>query len=299
MNLTQWKDNGELNTWLGERIKVGIVTLDVQDQHQLRTFADHMAQGFEAGEVRGWGDATCVTHIARAHFPDLKHECVLGFFNLQGVGSENGYMSGSAVRIVRNSGLLVMTGNHDLSGMELLSLLTFAAEAQYRHLQPVSADAKKLACDTLRKHEEGLASLLYRGHEQAEVLADHLALDAGRAVHDDKERKRRIHNARLVSTLLYALYGYNSEHGTTTEQDLLLHRIGFALDPVPLDPVVDARDRVAATRRTAVANLMRNSVEAHYTGCPADRGGVCNCTWLVDGDVLRTWLDETTVFTTR
>lgn len=152
------------------------------------------------------------------------------------------------------------------------------------------------APDVLRKHEEGLASLLYRGHEQAEVLADHIALEAGRVTYDDKERVRRIHNARLASTLLYALYGYNSEHGTTTEQDLLLHRIGFALDPVPLDPVADARASVAATRRTAVANLMRNSVEAHYTGCPADRGGVCNCTWRVDGEVLRTWPDETTVF---
>lgn len=291
MNLTQWKNNGELNTWLGERIKVGVVTLEAQ--HKLRTFADHMAQGFEAGEVRGWGDATCVTHVARAHFPDLGHDCVLGFFNLQGVGSENGYMSGSAVRIVRNSGLLVMTGNHDLSGMELLSLLAFAAEAQYRHLQPVSADAKKLAVDVLRKHQDALQSLLHRSHAEAEALS--LAIAA-----HTPEDVEALHNAERIENILHALYAQNSGAQPPPEQQALLQRCGFESGVVSAaDPAAEAKDRVAAARRTAVANLMRNSVEAHYTGCPADSGGVCNCTWLVDGEVLRTWLDETTVFTQR
>lgn len=112
------------------------------------------------------------------------------------------YVSGGALCGYAPGDRPLWVGNHDLAPLEFLSLLRRAISV----MQGWKLKAGPSAADVLRKHEEGLASLLYRGHEQAEVLADHLALDAGRAVHDDKERKRRIHNARLVSTLLYALY---------------------------------------------------------------------------------------------
>lgn len=287
MNLTQWKNNGALGQWLQERIKAGSVTLTEQDPQKPKTFAEHMVHGICAGAVLGVSPQARVTHVAHAHFSTLGRSATLGFFNLCDVGTESGYISGCAVRIVRPNGELVMDGNHDLSPMELLSLLEFATQAQRRHLEQNAEAGVQAAADVLRKHEEALAGLLYRAHEEAEVLAGNIAtqLGAGCSPYGREDAERWTRNTKHLASLLYALYGYNSEEGTTTEQQLLLHRCGFDLDPVPVDPVV-------MQRRTALANLMRTSVEQHYPSCPAETGGACECTWLADGDVLRSWLEE-------
>jgi len=255
-----------------------------------------------------------------------------------------------------------------------------------------------------QKHAQALEGLLYRAHEESDHMFVVLGHETQKPFLED-ENAVRLANAMLLSSILYDLYCFNSEHGTTNEQDERLHRMGFTLfnntaerlakadegvkqsqgivarvmemnsetterfrgvaeqlkveRPVEIlqdtlhefdgyavdlfktdsgalgltierapahedNPSVDifvskdltvsaygvnlaepdhkvmlAKAELAAQRRAAIANLMSNSVNAHYKDCPAESGGVCNCSWLVDGDVLRTWLDETTVFTQR
>lgn len=222
-----------------------------------------------------------------------------------------------------------------------------------------------------QKHAQALEGLLHQSLNEAVEMEAVL----GRATQKpflEEENAVRLANAKLLQTILWDLYCFNSEHGTTNEQDERLYRMGFTLfnntaerlakaeesgveilqdtlrefDGYAVDlfktdsgalgltierapahednPSVDifvskdltisahgvnlprpshedmlAKAELAAQRRAAMANLMRNSVKAHYKDCPAESGGVCNCSWLVDGDVLRTWLDETTVFTQR
>lgn len=273
MNLIEFVNDTALWKWLQARFTKGDIYLRVLPEEERKPYRD-----YATGDTLGVNMDQQVTHMVSAVLPGESKPAFLGVFHIRGLGTSDGYITGIAVRVAGLNGQHQMIGNHDLSVMEMLSLLHFAASAQCNLRARVAATP----ADVQRKHRDALQSLLHRSHAEAEALRLAIAAHAP----EDAEALR---NAERVENILYALYAQNSGAQPAPEQQALLHRCGFELNHT---------DETQA-RRTAVANLMRNSVATHYAGCPADSGGVCNCTWLTDGEVLRTWLDETTVFTQR